>query len=704
MILRSLKTAALAAVIGTSLSARADTCPTPTVSQCADPTYRASSCFATHSSYCGTALETGYRSEVNAKPQEYRLLPENLGGQVRRVGVLGNYTPYASDHRGYSNHIAGLISMNQIVHRKGFLNLSPSEELHAAGLDRWASNGTVAESCQEYVHEKYLDYSRFEARLGEVDGDARKAFERAISKDGIAFRTLYGIDERPLEPIFDGKQPLAKNPYFRFTPGPYPSGFQGYPFTSSAAKRANNPEARSWYVASDDWHLKMNQELSKENDDVLDERRGKARQFEELLARRSAVWSSYQKLVKQTQDPKQLGKTVTQQLLGLDAALEQALIQGEKEGCLELDSNACDWSPRLYGDLVGEVMGQRRQKDLSRCLELTANDFSKESFIRNAQLIKLPGLEGSDYTLSPGLIDTFLEAYRAYLDGLDTPVDPSTGLTRRSGGHSDSDERGDRSYFAGGISYGADWEATWGSRFCDAEIRVGGHASASAWVFGTGGELVHVEGFVETQDENIHLVARGRVLGNDLPGALDRTFPAVLDLDLVTIPLLDESLEYTQTFMVWVIPVTVGAGINVELGINVGFGGGIVRDCSRDRVGLNVSGSFEPFVQLDTFVSVAIGFPGFRFGLRGEVTVARVEAPLEATIGINLDPSLELRLNAEIVFSLGQRYLDGSISLFGEVGPCPVCIRGSADLVSWTGFGGTAELLNESIDVPLARL
>ncbi|MBN1204579.1 MAG: hypothetical protein JXB05_06610 [Myxococcaceae bacterium] len=703
---RSLRAAAYALVLGTSLCASAQTCPKPTVSECVDESYRSGACFPNYKSYCESLIDTEWETQVGKLPQVQRLLPDELGGSVAAVGSLAPVQPTTSNFAGLTTQVSGLVSANQILHRKNFQNLSQAEAQHAKALKEWEGNGTLIRSCREYVHEKYLGYSTFEAKAGVHGADFRALLNHAFSNDGIANRTLYGSDQKPLAPIFDGKVKAPKSAYFLFQPGPYPSGQLPYEFKSDAAAKANNPTARSFYAVTDSWHAQMSKQLVKEADDVLDELRVKQRDFEDLLAERQGIWDSYQAVVKQAKNPEVLAKQVAQDLRTADARIEAALIKAEQDGCLDAQAvTRCDWSPRLYKDMVSRVMDQRRQQDLTQCLQLTADDFSDTSFVRNALLLKLPGLKLKDYTLSPSLLAEYLAIYWEYIGGLGEPKDPSTGTTRRGGTYSDGGEFGDRSTFGGALNYGGEWSATWGSRFCDAELRFGGHATASAWVFGAGGEVAHVEGFLETDNNDIHMFILARLGGSEVYRN-DTRAPAFLDFQVANPTFVDGTVgEATGTFWIAFIPVTVSGGISANIGVEFRLGGQVSRDCSMDMVGIDLTGSMKPYTGVSGFASVAVGIPGFRAGIRGSVLIARVDVPLRGSAGIYLSSTSELILRLRLSLAIRQRYLDGRISLFGELGPCPFCIRGEVTIVSWSGFGGPeVPIFNESVDVPLTRL
>lgn len=707
MRMMNLRGALCVLVAGMSAAASAQTtCPTPTLSQCVDATYRGGTCYPTHRTYCTNLIDSEWNRQVPAMPQRMMLLPDSLGGTVARVGVAPPIRPTTSNFVGLRSQVASLVAVNQILYRKGFNNLSPDEAKHAADLTAWQTNGTTIRSCREYVHEKYLDYSKFEAAEGARAADFRAVFNDAYGPNGIANRKLYSSSGKQLAPIFDGTSKVEKNAYFRFVPGPYPANQAKYQF-SNVALKANNPSARQFFASTDALHTQLSQTLANHNDDVLNEETGRQLELTTLLAKRASVWASYQALV--ANKPKQSLKGVETEtataLRAIDKSIDEALKSADTRGCLNAQQvTACDWSPRRYHEMVHAQMDSRRQRDLTQCLRLTADDFSPSSFVRNAQLSKVNGLSG-DYTLSPELLDGYLVAYGGSMDSADVPTDPSTGITRRSERTDDGGEFGDRSSFAARIDYGAGWEAEWGTRFCDAEVGIDGYVELSGWALGNGQQIARAEGSIATDDDNIVLDIAVSVFGSEVY-TNELTQPAMLDFQVADWSIVEDTLRWEQPFVIVFVPVTISAGLAAGVGIEFRLGGQVRRTCSAvDSVGIDLLGTAKPYARLEGFASIALGFPGLRVGIRGEILIARVDLPLRGSVGVYVNDLGDVSLMIGLSLALQQRYLDGSIKVFGELGPCPFCVRGSFAIAEWTGFGGEEiPLWEERWDVPLARL
>lgn len=698
-------TAAVSLLLGLAGPAAANPCPTPTLNQCVDPVYQAGSCYPGYKTQCTSMVTSAWNTQVGALPTRVEQLPDSMGGGLAQVGQTTPLVATKANYLGFDTLTAGLTAKNQALYRKGFANLTPDEQAHYGDLKNWAANGKAISSCQEYVQEKYRDYNDFESN--NYGGDFREIFKNASAS--ILGKTLYGTGAAPLTPIFDGQTKVEKNAYFLFSPGPYPAGAQGYSFTSSASKAADYAPARTYYPESDSWHAQMNNDLANVNDDILDGLQVQQDHFKALLAERTRVWDLYSQTMKQLTGAAlaTLEKDTTQRLTKLDAQLDSALIAAEKAGCLDHSKlSSCDWSPRRYRESIDRVMTGRRDQDLSQCLHLTGNDFGPNSFVRNAQQLKLPGLPLNDYSVDPDALGTYLATYGSHLHALPLPIDPPTGLTHRSDSYSDGGEVGDRSIFATSLYYSGGWYADWGSTFCDANAGLDGSAVLSIWVFGGGGEVFNLQGSVGTEaPSNIGVHIYGRVFGIDTH--LDWVHPAMVDFQVADPTFFDGTIaQASATFVIVFVPVTVKGGLAGSIGIEFRLGGDVQRFCATDQIGADIIGTITPHASLDAFAAIGIGVPGFFVGVKGTVTICRVGLPFTASVGLYYaSPSHPLYPNTMLLhlttgLGIQLHFLDGKIALYAELGP----LSASFTIFSWTGIGGDVSLFDASWEAPLASL
>ncbi|WP_375742123.1 hypothetical protein NR800_22535 [Corallococcus interemptor] len=698
--------------------ALAATCPQPTLTECSNVDYRASACGQENDAYCQGLMESEWKARYTSAPKRTALVPDSMGGGVETVAVQPNAVTNTL-FSGSDESIVGQVQRGQVLARKGYKNLTKVEQAYDKQRQEWDANGVLERSCQEYVHEKHYDYSRFEQGAGRFGDDFRALFTAAYGSGGIAERTLYSKDGKKLAPVWDGKTRVEKNAYFRFVPGPYPKNTKAYEFTSEAAWKANNAEARQAVLPSDAWHQSMSKALSNVADDVLNESQQRQEAFSALLDQRNAVYAAWQReaeaLRSRDFSTVELDEKTAERLYDLDKALEETLAKADAEGCLVADkTTVCDWSPRRYKAMVDAVMVPRREADLRQCLAVTGNDFGAESFIRNADRLKIKGLDLKDYTLNPELVSSYVKALAAYLAEQAAKQQPPTNpvtMTKRQGMDFSAGGYSGDNNFGGGYSLRAGWEmSTPGSAFngnwCDTNAAIFSELGLYANVFSpTRREVAYLTGRASTQPSAIRVELSARVLGNPV-FTFDQSYPARFTF-VERKPFVDkDAARGSATFMVWFIPVTVSGGLSVEVGIVASMGGALGRDCTLNLITLDLLGNIGPYASANGFVSLAIGIPGLQIGVRGTLTLVRFELPLQGRIGVALSSpthptnpnTLFLSLGTSLNFTL--RSLDGRLSLFAELG----FLKGEFPIVSWPGIGTSTQLFNDQHYLPLAQL
>jgi hypothetical protein len=710
---RPVRWAMLSTVTLAAPQALAAPCTQPTLAQCSNVDYRSSVCGKEYDGYCQGIMESEWKARYETAAKRTAIVPESMGGGVEQVALQPNVVKDTL-FSGSDETVVGQVQRGQVLARKDFKDLTKVEAAYNKQRQEWDANGALGRSCQEYVHEKYYDYSRFEQNAGRYGDDFRAVFTSAYGAGGIAERTLYGKDGEKLAPVWDGKTRVEKNAYFRFVPGLYPKNTGGYVFESEAAKKANNVEGRQWVLPSDAWHQSMSKQLNKTPDDVLNDSQQRQEAFSALLNQRNAVYANWQVTSESMRSrdfsTADLDKATAERLYALDKALDESLVNADKEGCLNLSAvTACDWSPRRYKAMVDAVMVPRREADLGQCLKATGNDFGAESFIRNSDKLKIKGISG-DYTLTPARVTAYVKALLDYMATFQNPVTPATMTKRQAQDYSASGYAGDH-LFGGGYSLRAGWEIlTPGSAFngnwCDLNAKLSSELNVYANVFSpTRAEVVHLDGSAATEASAIRAKLNARVMGISVY-THDQAYPARFTF-VQSKPFVDkDAAKASATFMVWFIPVTVSGGLSVEAGIAASLGGALSRDCTRNLIVLDLLGNIGPYASANGFASVAFGIPGLQVGVRGTLVILRFDLPLQGRIGVALSSPTHPTNPNTLFLSLGtslnmtMRTLDGRISLFGELG----WLKAEFPIVSWTGFGTSTQLFNDQHYLPLAQL
>ncbi|RKH48384.1 hypothetical protein D7X12_00140 [Corallococcus sicarius] len=692
----------------------ASSCPQPELTECSNVEYRASACGQEYDGYCQGLMETEWKVRYESAPTRTAIIPKSLGGGVATVAVQDRPV-VTSTFEGSDETVVGQIQRGQVLARKGYKNLTEVEKAYAEQRKGWDDNETLARSCQEYVHEKHYDYSRFEQEAGQFGDDYRALFTAAYGSEGIAERTLFSKDGEKLPPLWDGDTRVEKNAYFRFEPGEYPKGTQAYTFSTEAALKANNPEGRKWVAPTDGWHLSMSEALSETPDDVLNDSQQRQEKFTALLGRRDAVYLQWQRaseaLKARDFDTAELDAQTAERLYALDKAIEVSLVRADKEGCLTTEkTTACDWSPRRYKAMVDAVMVPRREADLGVCLTLTGNDFGAESFVRNADRLKIEGLDQGDYTRSPQMLQHYLRTFATWLAQQPEPVQPAT-MTKRhaqdvsAGGYAGSND------FGGGYSLRAGWEVTtpgtaFTGNWCDTNASVSSELTLYANVFSpVRTELAHLEGRAFTEPSAVRVQVGARLLGYSI-FTYDHSQPTRFTFVQST-PFVDQdAVSASTTFMVWFIPVTVKGGLSAEVGIRTTLGGAVTRDCTQNLIALDLIGNVGPYAIANGFADVGIGVPGLRVGVRGELVILDFNLPLEGNVGIALSNASHPTNPNTLFLSLGlnldmtMKSLGGKLSLFGEL----LFLKAEFPIVSWTGVGTSQRLFSDQYYLPLAQL
>ena len=596
----------------------ASSCPKPELTECSSVEYRGSECGKEYDGYCQGLLEKEWTVRYESAPTRTAIIPDSLGGGVSTVAVQDNPV-VTSTFEGSDETVVGQIQRGQVLARKHYKNLTEVEEAYDKQRKEWDDNGTLERSCQEYVHEKYYDYSRFEQEAGQFGDDYRALFTAAYGSEGIAERTLFSKDGEKLLPLWDGDTRVEKNAYFRFVPGEYPKGTQAYTFSTEAAKKADNAEGRKWVAPTDAWHLSMSEALRETPDDVLNDSQQRQEAFTALLGRRDAVYLEWQRTSKALKardfNTEELAAQTAERLHALDKAIEVSLVRADKEGCLTTDeTTACDWSPRRYKAMVDAVMVPRREADLGLCLTLTGNDFGVESFVRNADRLKIEKLDQQDYTRSPQLVQSYLRIFAEWLEQQPEPVQPAT-MTKRHSQDFSADGYAGSNDFGGGYSLRAGWELTtpgtaFSGNWCDTNASISSELNLYANVFSpVRAEIAHLEGraFTEPSAIGVHLGAR--LLGFSI-FTYDHSYPTRFTFVQST-PFVDkDAASASSTFMVWFIPVTVKGGLSAEVGIRTTLGGAVTRDCTKNLIALDLIGTVGPYAIANGFAEVGIGVPG----------------------------------------------------------------------------------------------
>jgi hypothetical protein len=256
-------------------AALADDCPDPYASACyADPT-------------CDQYCEPEVAAAAYAEPVLAPVPPT-----MRASDYIANARTGPYDARIDPMQFSGLRSVyashaqaDRSAYFQGSLeNGSPWAARHLP----WYVNGDRVDSCDEYIYERWYDYSLFEDDVTLYGDDYRTIFEQssAALADGVASKTGGFVANAPAGPAH-----APKNAFFLLDPS-YPEGTEALQYAWSATAQELFPRLAAGadaYTHTIWWHRSMSDQLQQYGDDLLYALAEKQREFTALVAQRDAV-------------------------------------------------------------------------------------------------------------------------------------------------------------------------------------------------------------------------------------------------------------------------------------------------------------------------------------------------------------------------------------------------------------------------------
>jgi hypothetical protein len=588
---------------------------------------------------------------------------------------------------------------------------------------QWEANGNRVASCEEMVYEGWYTYSRFEDEVARRGGDARAIFDAAratgfgatkiLTRDGDSAKVGRSTAEIPALPYPTKKIP--KNAYYLFEPTPFDAGMIPPELIPSEDGRAFYDGDWAWHVEMDDYFRGWFSG-STILDGMLDTEYERQKKFVKLLERRARILEAL--YAEATVAPISLSAfsaepvyeigvepassfgsmAVADDIAGLSSSAVDAVITSSAGfdpalgytggytgnmgrlwvvnqqiieelrhasgfGCLGTSwKYVCDWSPRMFADMVGGAYVSKREEEYQRCLALTANDFSDASPIGAPADYDLPVW---DYRASAANVRAFLNNYEDSLTVDDEHV-TATGLWW---GRADWRQLGNDQFNAGyAYDFGLGLERSEEAGGCVADLVA--RANAEAWATVAG----HRIGLVDSQTEartiatnKVHVKSHTKLLETyEVYDKVDDPFPTTKEFEPWHI---SQEWGASATFWIGPVPVTGSIGIHGEAGIKVEQGITMSRNCTTTPK-IDIKGNFTatPYVQADAFISALVGARGLGAGLRTDLQLAKISAPLTvgATIYADGRDVEELKKNTvigmEVALGLTIDSLGGTVS------------------------------------------
>lgn len=413
-------------------------------------------------------------------------------------------------------------------------------------------------------------------------------------------------------------------------------------------------------------------------------------------------------------------------LAEIDKAIEDELHAAQSRDCLSLATSGrapCDWSPRDFTQRVLGFADEDREAAFRKC------DESVDSFIdlRSRALIqdRADGGVGvnypaQDYTTSTTALDLYLTRQDQYLDVLGEVVGPllerktvnGTNKLRLARSEGEQKQMGDK-WFGAKLYYSLGFSMDGlpaepvppGTVLDDCVIKTRADATFGlvATVLTADIELVTAQ--VHAQDEffEAHVKVLDQKWDKSLP-LMNGTVPVFTDSQMA----YQTFLEGSSTFAIGYILVSVGAavsggvgyGVDVEVGRDTVTSGG----CQVSRIG--VYPTIVPLTFVEGSAYAAVEAIVARVGIKGHLTLASVSVPIagEVSIGPTMSDPTILDARFKLGASLRLHFFGGRISVFAEIGVCPICASFEADLIAWDGIRREIPLFDYGLEVRLADL
>lgn len=674
-----------------------------TADQCLDPDWQESDCGRQQiaAGGCASVIES---TMSTAPTLGYQITRNEVGDYLYADQLVPTGTSNDYDYSWGPSYL-GEISQYAAEQRNGSLGWwvwwKPSKTARRAEFD---ANGLRVGSCEELAYEGWWTYSKFEDEVATRGTDARAIFDaaRVTNLGASKIRDREGnYVYRPDLSIVPGlpfpTSKIPKNAYFLFQK----TTFDKYPIPESAIPSS---AGRSYYDGDWAWHLSMDQQLRDYGwpDEILDGEYERQKRFLKLLDRRArlldklveeatampitapdfgttdyslgtlsftAFSGTTSELTVSSLSPTVASSLVTAStsvtdpyatftggytgtlgsLYALDAAISRELEWAASIGCLDTTApSVCDWSPRLFADLVGQSYVKEREEEYQRCLYLTGDDFSDGSPMGNPAAFGLPVI---DYRKTAWLTRAYLIAYENYLKTIDFATEPGSPTTPSVGWWRDGGR------WLGGDEWGAGYSYKFGFGLlpgeeggkCVMNFKAQAYANASATVAGKSIGILDSDTYgLTVSDTEFKVHSHTTLLGSySLYTPFDKVFTGT---DSANVFHLDKEYSVSALFWIGPVPVTGEIGIAGKAGLDVGSTVALDRNCySTPRFHLTGQVTAKPYVDADAFIGALVGAKGLGAGLRTDLQVAHVEAPMVVTATVHGEGSDLAKLAAATV-------------------------------------------------------
>ena len=409
--------------------------------------------------------------------------------------------------------------------------------------------------------------------------------------------------------------------------------------------------------------------------------------------------------------------------------------QANEEGCFEPGMTACDWSPKLFVNAVRNTFADEQDADFEKCESFTGGSIQyvknlNVSFVDDVAYPEYECIITSGSTITAQELDQMMgkvaecRVKRAQYVSAKSNDQAKANVAKipelfdddgdfKAPGirkHRDEEMGGQRFALGYGYDFGFSMKAD--HAICQLDLESHAQFNAYARVFGKEKYIVDAEARVSSKEKKAH--AHAKILGKDIftPVDKDWTVDAKAEWNIADGFSYDNSYTlFASWFVIGVIPVKLEAGIAGEAGVDFGIEAeaqGFDNDsCPSARIG----GKVEPYAKIDGYLEAGIDVVIASVGVRGSLTIVRASLPFTAGVGVELKeggfpgPAAEnFVFFADTRMDMKVATLSGALSVYGQVGFCPLCVRGEKELVSFEGPSVDKTLFHHKYDVNLRDL
>lgn len=716
---RTLLTLALAGL--SPAVAQAQYCPEPTLERCRDVVWLETPCGQqAMRDGCFELVADGAMEDGHRLPEAMRL---SLDGELEPV----RYQAYQPWDQRYD--IEGPASWSEQVAMTAAraTAIGSFEGNFRESRHRWESDGTGFSTCEEYVYEKYLSVSRIEDVTAIYRHDAARAV--AVAREASMLAEVRP-DPWAEDPVFvgaDGEaidregereiRMVARNPWLA-TP---PEVLDARPDLADKVLSAEpRPDTLGWQVYAAE-------RLSEVPVETLEAHGQAAARYAADLAERARLVEEME--VARREDDGESLEALAARIGALDGSLVEQLAQADRFGCLDPADEgvgACDWQPQSLLDAVADRFAEAREADYQACKAIEASLGGDLTALRDRPIVDLYEevlYEGRDWLESFRTFDLYRQleeaakARREQQAAAEREAEARriaqarAALTQADGSVASPEKRHHKFARMGDANFNLFYEYLMRYRvfdfervLCNVNAEFEAMFRAGTTIFGKQIDLLYARLFANLHRYEGDLRIAGQSLYHD-----HRNLVGKLHFDLVKPTDVNRSASASANawFTVVFVPVKVEGGISGRVGLKYRARAGIDKGGNNcTHVAAYIEGEVEPYTRVDAFASLAIELLVARGGIKGRLELLTLSLPFNTRIALNAPRgdirALELTVRTKLDLAL--RALSGSISLWGEAGWCPFCIKGETVIFKWNGPKYRHNIFDVRLGFPLFGL